>query len=148
MNVNAKYKYPIIICGAIALVLIQYKGFIPLAYKAAQSGLFMKDTDDEGSREATTNDHTESAFKQCNDYIKGELDSKLNVNFSPTPINTWGLGDYEYLVNAEITVAENTKPPKTERYACRIHYNKESDAAGLADKENWSILGISGIDEL
>jgi hypothetical protein len=146
--VNAKYKFPILIGGVVLLCLIQYKGFIPLAYKAAQSSLFMKDTDDEGSLEATSNSYTEMAFRQCNDYIKEELDDKLSISFSEAPINSWGLGDYEYLINADVIINDNTNPPKTQRYACRIQYDKGNDIADLTNKDNWSILGISGIAEL
>lgn len=143
---NAKYKYPILVAAVITIGLITYKGFVPLAFKVAQSGLFMKDTDDPGSREATTNIHTEAAFNQCNEYIKGKLDSNLTITFSPTPINSWGLGDYEYLINADATITDNANPPKTERYACRIHYDKGNDPTDLSNKESWSILGVSGID--
>lgn len=145
---NAKYKYPILIGGILFLGLIQYKGFIPLAYKAAESDLFLVKTDDPGSLEKTTNAHTDAAFQQCNDYIKGELDSKLAVAFSPTPVNSWGLGNYEYLINADITITDGANPPKTRRYACRIQYDKGNDSSELSTKESWSILGISGIDEL
>lgn len=145
---NAKFKYPIIIGGVIALGLIQYKGFIPLAYKAAESGLFLVDTDDAGSREATSNTYTEMAFKQCNDYIKDELGEKISVTFSSAPINSWGIGNYEYLINADITISDNTNPPKTERYACRIQYDPGKDTSDLPNKDNWSMLGISGIEEL
>ncbi|MFI3135149.1 MAG: hypothetical protein QX197_00050 [Methylococcaceae bacterium] len=145
---NAKYKYPLLIGGLIVLGLIQYKGFIPLAYKAAQSDLFLIKNDDQGSLEATTNEHTDIAFKQCNAYIREELDQKLNVTFSDAPINSWGLGNYEYLINADVSISDGTNPPKTQRYACRIQYDKGSDASDLANKDSWSILGISGIGEL
>lgn len=143
---NAKYKYPILAAAVVIIGLITYKGFVPLAFKAAQSSLFMKETDDLGSREPTTNAHTEAAFNQCNEYIRGQLDGKLTIAFSPTPINSWGLGDYEYLINADATITDSTNPPKTERYACRLRYDKGSDATDLSNKESWSILGVSGID--
>jgi hypothetical protein len=146
--VDAKYKLPILIGGLITLCLIQYKGFIPLAYKAAESDLFLIKNDDPGSMEAATNAYTEMAFKQCNDYIKDELDDKLNISFGEAPANSWGLGNYEYLINADVSISENSNPPKTQRYACRIQYDKGNDTSDLSNKDNWSILGVSGIDEL
>ncbi|NOT83303.1 MAG: hypothetical protein HOP02_00685 [Methylococcaceae bacterium] len=143
---NAKYKYPLLLGGLILLGLVQYKGFIPLAYKAAESDLFLIDNDDAGSREATKNAYTEMAFKQCNDYIKEELGDKLSVSFSPAPINSWGLGNYEYLINADINI--NSTPPRTERYACRIQFDPGKDTSDLGNKNNWSMIGISGIEEL
>lgn len=145
---DAKYKLPILIGGLLALGLIQYKGFIPLAYKAAESDLFLIKNDDPGSMEAATNSYTEMAFKQCNDYIKDELDDKLNISFGDAPVNSWGLGNYEYLINADVSISENSNPPKTQRYACRIQYDKGNDTSDLSNKDNWSILGVSGIDEL
>lgn len=145
---NAKYKYVILAGGIFTICLFTYKGAVPLAYQAAQSSLFMKDTEDEGSREATTNEHTDSAFNQCNEFIKDKLGSTKTIGFSPKPINAWGLGDYEYLINADATISDNSNPATTERYACRIHYDKGNDSTGLSNKDNWSILGVSGIEGL
>lgn len=137
-----------LIAGIVILLLIQQKAIMPLAYKAAQSDLFLEDTDDQGSREAISNPMTEIAFKQCNEYIKDELGEKLTLSFTNAPINAWGLGNYEYLVNADISISDNNNPAKTERYACRIQYDKSNEGNDTMNKENWSIIGVSGIDEL
>lgn len=121
---------------------------MPFAYNTAKSDLFLEDSGDDGSREAISNPMTDMAFKQCNDYIKSELGEKFTISFSSAPINTWGLGNYEYLINADVNINTNNSPAKTERYACRIQYDKSNDNNDTANNENWSIIGVSGIDDL
>lgn len=145
-----KKKFPIItlvVCLAI-LLLIQYKGVMPLAYKAAQSDLFMYDSGDEGSVEATSTVMTMQAFNQCNQYIKDELGDQTTISFTPEPINSWALGNFEYLINAEVTISDNNATPQTQKYACRIQYSQGKDTSAVSNKENWSVVGISGIDKL
>lgn len=130
------------------LLLFQQKAVMPLVYKVAQSDLFLEETDDQGSRDSVSNPMTEIAFKQCNEYIKEELGEQFTLSFSNTPVNAWGLGNYEYLINADISISDNNKPATTERYACRIQYDKSNDTNDTLNKENWSIIGVTGIDEL
>ena len=121
---------------------------MPLVYKAAQSGLFLKDTDDQGSRESVSNAMTDAAFNQCNGYIKDELGDKFTLSFSNAPVNAWGLGNYEYLINADISISDNNTPAKTERYVCRIQLDKSGENTDTSNKENWSIIGVTGIEQL
>ncbi len=145
-----KKKFPILslVAGLAVLLLFQYKGVMPLAYKAAQSDLFLVDTQDEGSNESASNAMTTQAFNQCNDYIKDELGEQVAVTFSAAPINSWGLGNYEYLINADITLNAANEAPVTQKYACRIQYTNSEDMSQVNNKEHWSVIGISGIDRL
>lgn len=82
----------------------------------------------------------------CNNYIKSELGSDVTVTFPEKPLNAWTLGNYQYLINAEVTVTSDTANTSTKKYACRITYNNGDNEEGAPDFENWSIIGVSGLD--
>lgn len=84
----------------------------------------------------------------CNNYIKSELGPDVSVAFPEKPINAWTLGNYEYLISAEVTITNNTANTTTKKYACRISYNNGDNDEGALDFENWSILGLSGLDDV
>jgi hypothetical protein len=138
----------LLVVGIGLLLLFQQKAIMPLVYKVIQSDLFLKDTEDQGSRESISNAMTDAAFNQCNEYIKDELGEKYLLSFSNSPINTWGLGNYEYLINADISISDKNNAAKTERYVCRIQLDKSGENTDTLNKENWSILGVTGIEEL
>lgn len=145
-----KKKFPLLtlLVALAALLLFQYKAVMPFVYKVASSDLFLFDSGDDGSREATSNAMTTEAFNQCNTYIKDELGSDVTVNLSPSAINSWGLGNFEYLINAEVSISDTNTAPVTQKYACRIQYSNGSDTTEVTNKDNWSVLGVSGIDRL
>ncbi|OYV16783.1 MAG: hypothetical protein CG441_1635 [Methylococcaceae bacterium NSM2-1] len=82
----------------------------------------------------------------CNNYIKSELGSDVSVAFPEKPLNAWTLGNYQYLISAEVTITSDTT--STKKYVCRITYNNGDNEEGALDFENWSIIGMSGLDDL
>ena len=140
-----KFTPLIFIIGLVALILFQNKAVMPVVEKIAASGLFLKDSGDEGSRIATSTNMTNFAFIQCNKEIRNEIDSETNIIFPPEPLKSWALGNYKYIVKAEIEVMSNDGTSSFKKYACSIQYDEGSDLEGVMDPDNWSINGLSGI---
>lgn len=122
---------------------------MPWVYKIVASDLFLEDSGDQGSQLPVSTDMTHFAFSQCNAYIAKDMgEKKLPVVFPKEPINSWAMGNYEYVINAEIQVTPTNSAATTKRYACNIKYKNKSDKTGVADINNWSINGLSGLDDL
>ncbi|NOU43630.1 MAG: hypothetical protein HOO87_08740 [Methyloglobulus sp.] len=134
-----------LIIGIAVLILITQKLLLPLVYDVAKSDAFLVASNDQGSQMPISNSMTELAFTHCNNHIKSELGSDATVTPSNKPLNAWSLGNYQYVINGEISIisASNTS---TKKYACRITYENGDDLTGSADFKNWSIEGIDGID--
>ena len=115
------------------------------AEKIAASGLFLEDSGDEGSRIATSTNMTNYAFIQCNKEVRDEIDSEINIIFPSEPLKTWTLGNYKYIVNAEIEISSEDGSSLFKKYACHIQYDEGSDQEGVMDSDNWTINGLSGI---
>lgn len=143
-----KFKLLFIIGGFLGLILFQREAIMPFVYKVVSSDLFLVDTDDVADLESVSNEMTDLAFGFCNNHIRNELGNKHSVSFSEKPLNAWGIGNYEYVINAEVEIAGSETAAVTRRYACRIIYRKGDDLSGILNVENWRINGISGIDEL
>lgn len=143
-------KHPILvlIVGLIALILLQREVIMPLVNQVVKSDLFLVDSKDQGSMLAVSTPLTELAFMHCNKHIKSELDPDLTITFPDKPINAWSLGNYQYVVNAEIGITSETAGTTTRKYVCRITYKNGDDQTGIADFDNWSIYGLSGLDDL
>lgn len=140
-----KYAILYMIVAIGVLFLITQKVVLPLVYDVIKSDAFLVDTKDLGSPLQVSNSMTDLAFMQCNNYIKSELGTDTTVTFPQKPINSWGLGNYQYLVNAEATVT-NSDSTKSVKYACRITYENGENQEGLMDSENWTIEGVDGIE--
>jgi hypothetical protein len=142
-----KYSILFLIVGIAALILFTQKLILPLVYDVAKSDAFLIDSKDQGSQMPLSNSMTDLAFIHCNNYIKSELGDDVSIAFPEKPLNSWSLGNYEYVVNAEaaFTSASNTASKK---YACRIAYENGDNLDGALDFANWSIEGIDGIDEI
>jgi hypothetical protein len=140
-----KFSVLYLIIGIAVLVLITQKIILPLVNEVVKSDAFLVDSKDQGSQFAISNAMTDLAFMHCNNYIKAELGSDTTINFSDKPTNAWSLGNYQYVVNAELNMT-NAANTSTKKYACRITYDNGDDTAGSLDFENWSIIGIDGID--
>jgi hypothetical protein len=140
-----KYSLLFLIIGIVILFLITQKVILPLVYEVIKSDAFLVDSNDQGSQFPISNSMTDLAFMHCNNYIKSELGPDVSVTFSEKPLKAWSLGNYQYVVNAELnmTDASNTS---TKKYACRITYDKGDDLEGSLDFSNWSIIGIDGLD--
>jgi hypothetical protein len=145
---NKRYKLALFVVCLIILLGFQSKLVMPWVYKIVASDLFLEDTGDDGSQTAITTDMTKIAFTQCNAYIKKDLESKGSIVFPQEALNSWKLGNYEYVINADIQVTPTNASPITKRYACDIKYNNKADKAGVSDINNWSINGVSGLDGL
>ena len=135
----------IFIAGLVALILFQNKIVMPLVEKIAASDLFLENSGDEGSRIATSTNMTNYAFIQCNKEIRDEIDSETNIIFPSEPLQSWTLGNYKYIVNAEIELSLEDGSSLFKKYACSIQYDEESDLEGVMDPDNWTINGLSGI---
>ena len=142
-----KYSLLFLIIGIGFLVLITQKVILPLVYDVIKSDAFMVDSNDQGSQMPLSNSMTDLAFMHCNNYIKSELGADVTIAFPEKPLNSWSLGNYEYVVNAELTLT-NSSSTTTKKYACRIAYENGDNLDGAPDFVNWSVEGIDGIDEI
>ncbi|MGR9046693.1 MAG: hypothetical protein ACU83N_15510 [Gammaproteobacteria bacterium] len=145
-----KNKFNIIFffIGLVGLIIFQRELVMPLLNKVISSDLFLVETDDIGSDQAVSNELTDLAFAHCNNYIKGELDDDFTAVFSQKPINAWSIGNYQYVINGEIELSGPDIGNQIKRYVCRISYKKGSDQSGIMNGDNWSVYGLSGIDEI
>lgn len=142
-----KYSLVFLILGLGVLILFMQKLVLPLVYDVAKSDAFLIDSKDQASQFPISNSMTDIAFMHCNNYIKSKLGSDYSVTFSNKPLNAWSLGNYEYVVNAEINMT-NSSNTTTKKYACRIAYQNGDNLDGSLDFNNWSVEGIDGIDEI
>ena len=138
----------ILIAFIIGILAFQYKAVIPFAEMVATSSLFMEDTGDEGSRLPTSTAMTSYAFIQCNKEVRDEIDSDINIIFPTEPLTSWSLGNYRYIINAEIELSSESGSGFFKKYACQIKYDDGADTEGVADSDNWTLYGISGISGL
>jgi len=144
-----KKFFPLIfIVGLVALILFQNKAIMPLVEKIAASDLFLVDTGDEGSRLPASTLMTNYAFIQCNKEIRDKIDSETNIIFPSEPLQSWTLGNYKYIINAEIEVISDDGTSFFKKYACHIQYDNASDTEGVMDFDNWTLNGLSGISGL
>ena len=143
-----KYRLLIFIAGLAILLLSQYKLIMPFIYKVIASDLFLVDSKDQASQLPISTPLSDIAFMHCNNYIKSELGPDVSVTFPEKPLNAWTLGNYQYLISAEVTITSNTANISTKKYACRITFNNGDNQEGALNFENWSIIGLSGLDDL
>lgn len=142
------FKFLFIIAAFIGLILFQREAIMPLVYKVVSSDLFLVDSEDMGDLESISNELTDLAFSFCNNHIKEELGDDYTVFFSEKPLNAWSIGNYQYVINADVEIAGPETASVTRRYACRISYKKGDDQSGIMDSSNWSVYGLSGIEEM
>ena len=141
-----KYRTVLFIAGLAILLFSQYKLIMPFIYKVAASDLFLVESKDQASQLPISTPLSGIAFMQCNNYIKSELGPDVSVTFPEKPLNAWTLGNYQYLISAEVTITTDTANTSTKKYACRITYNNGDNEEGALDYENWSIIGMSGLE--
>ena len=114
---------------------------MPFVYKVVQSDLFLIESNDQGGQTPISTPLTELAFTHCNNYIKSKLSPDTSISFPEKPLNAWSLGNYHFIINAEINVTNTT----TKKYVCRINYINGDNIEGARDFANWSIEGLSGL---
>ena len=147
MNIFKNKVFLFVIC-LVALLVFQYKAVMPLLYDIAASDLFLVDSDDKLNRLSNNTLMTDNAFIQCNSHIANELFPEHSFTFPDQPLNAFSLGNYEYLINAEIEVLPADAASFSRKYACRIKYGNDNDTTGLSDSSNWSINGLSGLNDI
>ena len=126
----------------VALLAFQAKVIMPIIYDVIASDFFLEDSDDEKNRLSSNNLLTDAAHKQCNLAAEEELSIEGSVNFSERPLNAFSLGNYKYVINADIEILPNDGPTFIKRYVCRIKYLEGNDNSGFSNSENWSIEGL------
>ena len=146
---NTRYKIALFVICLIALLTFQSKLVMPWVYKIVASDLFLEDSGDDGSQIPVSTDMTRLAFTQCNAYVEKDLGTKFSIVFPKEPINSWAMGNFEYVINADIQITPlASSTAVTKRYACDIKYKNKADMAGISDIDNWSVNGISGLSDL
>ncbi len=143
-----KYSILIFIVGLSTLLLIQKELVMPFVYKVVQSDLFLVDSKDQGGQISISTPLTGLAYTHCNKYIKSKLGPDVSINFPEKPLNAWSLGNYQYVINAEIDITSATTSLATKKYVCRINYKNGDNEEGSLDFANWSIEGLSGLDAI
>lgn len=121
---------------------------MPLVLNVVKSDLFLVDNKDPANQLPVSTSLTNLAFMHCNNYIKSELGPDISITFPKKPLNVWTLGNYHYVVNAEISIITGSSSTSTRKYACRIDYNNAENEEGALDFDNWSIEGIDGLDKI
>jgi hypothetical protein len=133
---------------ALAILLaLQIKFLLPYVYDIAASDLFLVESKDNASQMAISNDMTAIAFSHCNNHISQQLQPDSSVSFGNQPINAWSIGNYEYIINADLEITNKDATSSSHHYVCRIQYENGDDTSGANDIENWSIEGITGLPE-
>ena len=145
MNKKKIILFAVCLAGLLAL---QIKIFMPWMYEIAASDLFLVESKDEANPMAISNDMTAIAFSHCNSYINSKIDSENSASFASQPTNAWSIGNYEYIINAEVDIASKDSPSTIYQYVCRIQYENGDDISGANNIDNWSIEGITGIPDL
>ncbi|MCK4493653.1 MAG: hypothetical protein KAU26_06330 [Methylococcales bacterium] len=122
---------------------------MPLVYDVISSDFFLQDSPDQGSQMTVSDEMTDTAFKHCNTYIRKEVDADITLTFSNIPTNAWAMGNYQYIVNANMEVLKNGEGNSVTRsYVCRIDYSEKEDLSNTGNYDNWSVSGLSGLEDL
>lgn len=140
-----KYSTLLFVLGLAALLLTQQKVVMPLVYEVVKSDAFLVDSNDKASQMPISNNLTDLAFNYCKDYIPTKMPEGTKAIFLDKPINSWSLGNYQYVINLEANVLSGEEAGH-KKFVCRISYNKGDDQSGIKDFDNWSIDGIAGLN--
>lgn len=136
----------LLVIGILALLAFQAKVVMPYVYDIAASGLFMEDSGDDPNRISSHSSRGNKAFDQCNTHLKDEYAGDYTLSFSDQPDSSFNLGNYEYIVSAHVDITPEDGVSYTKKYACRIQYSEKDDMTQVDDPDNWSILGISELE--
>ncbi len=141
-------KLILFVVFAVALFAFQAKVVLPTVSDIVASDLFLKDTGDERNDLSSTSLMTMSAFDQCNNYIANELLPDSTIVFADSFANAFGLGDHQYVLNADLEIQPEDGPVYSKRYVCKIRYSEGTDISGINVTDNWSVVGMSGLENL
>jgi len=136
-----KYRILIFVIGLAFLSISQQKFIMPYIYDVIKSDVFLVESKDKGSDLPVATPLSNIAFMHCNNYIKSKSAADANISFSEKPLKAWDIGNYQYLINAEINFA--SKSPSAAKYTCRITYNKGDNEEEALNIDNWSIIGVA-----
>ncbi len=147
---NFRTKVILFVVCLVALLVLQYKVIMPAVYKVVSSDLFLKDDDSNSDLNSIADQMQGYAFDQCNNYIANTLDAdEMSASFVSKPVNSWSIDTNQFVINADIDLIPANAPSFTRRYVCRIKYTTDSsDFAETSNPDNWSVDGISGLDNL
>ena len=145
---NFRYKLVLFILCLIGLIALQSKVILPAVYDIVSSDLFLEESDDVAEPNTISTEMTSYAFDQCNIYIANDVGSEFAASFTSKPVNSWSIGNYQYVINADIDLTPENAASFTRRYVCRIKYKLGNDQSGVSNPDNWSVDGISGLDNL
>lgn len=143
-----KFNILLLLIFLVALFLFQSRVVVPLVSEIASSEVFLTDTETQADSQSAITPMSNYAFMHCNNYIKDELGSEITINIPSEPINAWDIGGYQYVINAEVEISSETSAPSLKKYVCRIEYDNGSDMEGVMNNENWSVYGLSGLDDI
>ena len=143
----SKKKLLIFVACLAGLLALQIKFVLPLMYDVAGSDLFLVENKDAASPLPVSNEMTALAFGFCNAFIKNDLGEEKTASFAAQPTHAWTLGNYEYIVNADVEIAPKDTPSTLHHYVCRIQYENGDDLSGSANVENWKIEGVTGLSD-
>lgn len=143
-NLLKKYRILILIVGLLVLSVSQQKLFMPYVYDVIKSDLFLVDTKDKGSDLPVSTPLSNIAFMHCNNYLKSKAETDVTMNFAEKPLKAWDIGNYQYVINAEVSITNNAGT-SSKKYACRITYNKGDNEEDALNIDNWSIIGVSDL---
>ena len=135
-----KFKFLFFIICLVALFAFQAKVVMPIVYDIVASDFFLEDSGDEVNRTSSSTLMTNAAFNQCNTYVANDVLSDHTITFPKSPLNAFSLGNYKYVINADIEVTPESPPSVTRRYVCRIKFHNDDENTDASDSENWDIL--------
>jgi hypothetical protein len=138
-----KYRIIVLIVGLLVLSLSQYKFLMPVIYDVVKSDLFLVDSNDMGSDLPISTPLSNIAFTHCNNYIKSKSSPDETITFAEKPLKAWDMGNYQYLINAEINSGTAAAASVSKQYTCRITYEKADNEEDALNIDNWSIIGVA-----
>lgn len=121
---------------------------MPLVLEVVKSDLFLTGSDDIGSNYPVSDSMTNFANMHCNHYITDQFGDDLQINFSEKPLNAWSLGDHSYLINSELSIIDTEGKQITKKFVCRINYKPGSNTEGAPEYKNWSVYGLTGLEDI
>ncbi len=121
------------------LYVFQNKAVTPFVLKMINSALLMEKTDDvRQPGVAADTEKTRLALVHCNTYFQEHYDLDDSTQISEIEHNTWGLGDYSYVVRSRFDLVSPSEVQKGKKYICKIKYFGGDDT----DYENWTVSGF------
>ncbi len=142
-----KFKFLFFVAALVALFAFQAKVVMPIVYDIIASDFFLEDSGDDANRVSASTQMTNAAFNQCNNYIASDVLPDHTLTFPKSPLNAFSLGNFRYVINADIDIQPVDAASFTRRYVCRIQYD-DDDSSEASNPDDWSVEGFSGLDDI